>query len=979
MNPIRRYARAVPAVAMACVLAILASAAQAGLFPTYPTGTGAGVWEVDRYAPAGFANAGTVNGRPSVLALELSANDSQANRPPQFSTAFYNTQGRGMQHETGAYSVLYGSLYIPGAWATTNPGNALLNHRTDMWGVLSPATGGDVCAQSACNLFPYIGFTNASPTDALNAGGTGRMRVWDGNVGNVDLPTPVGYDRWTDVCIAFTGTELRFYLDGAQVYVQTNLAQGDDSYGPPTKWTRTIVQAYNFGTGYTANWSGLGAGKLDTTAVDSGNNQVTAPNTAFPVALGVIARDSGGAPLPCIPITFSAPVAGASASLSAVTVMTDRNGLATVNATANGTPGSYTVQAAAPGLTDVAINLTNQALPAAIVATGGGGQSTPVTTAFAQPLAARVTNAQAGPVAGATVTFTLPASGASGTFPGNVTTVNIVTDGTGTATSPVVTANATVGSYNATATVTGAAQPATFALTNTIVAATLSKSFAPSTIAPASTSVLTIALGNPNPVPLVLAQAFTDVMPAGVSVQGAVGGTCAGATASTGIVALPAGSSVPPGGCTIVVTVWSVTPGNAVNTTSTLVTQAGTAAAASATLVVATPGGVSAAKRFAPAAIKVGESSTLTITLGNTAAAPAVLRDAFTDVLPTGLVFEGGATGTCTGVTVAPAQLSMAAGNAIPVGGCTIVAVVRASSVGTFNNVTSSLATGAGNAPPASATLAVADGSPGVPLQKSFAPSTIAAGGTSTLTISFGNSSGVPAVLTAAFTDAMPAGVTMVGGNAGTCQGVTTTATAIGWAAGGVVPANGCTVVVTVTSSTVGTVTNVTSPVVTDRGSAPPASASITVAPIALTASGGGGQATPIGTSFAQPLVASVTSGGVPVAGIPVTFALPASLAAAQAVAAAGASATFAGGATTVVVPTNAQGVATSPVVVANGIEGSYTATATVAGLPPVTYALVNLPDSPVASQPIPATGPLGLLLLVLALAGCGMRAMRRR
>ena len=72
------------------------------------------------------------------------------------------------------------------------------------------------------------------------------------------------------------------------------------------------------------------------------------------------------------------------------------------------------------------------------------------------------------PKAGATVTFTIVAGGggASGTFPGAVTTVTATSDATGLAVAPDLTANGTTGTFTVTAAVTGAPTPATFTLTN---------------------------------------------------------------------------------------------------------------------------------------------------------------------------------------------------------------------------------------------------------------------------------------------------------------------------------------------------------------------------------------------------------------------------------------------------------------------------------------------------------------------------------
>jgi len=103
----------------------------------------------------------------------------------------------------------------------------------------------------------------------------------------------------------------------------------------------------------------------------------------------------------------------------------------------------------------------------AIAATSGSGQSAQVSVAFAAPLVATVT-ANGTPVGGVSVTFTAPASGASGTFATSGTaTETDTTSSSGVATSSAFTANSTAGGYSVTASVTGASTPASYSLTNT--------------------------------------------------------------------------------------------------------------------------------------------------------------------------------------------------------------------------------------------------------------------------------------------------------------------------------------------------------------------------------------------------------------------------------------------------------------------------------------------------------------------------------
>jgi hypothetical protein len=139
--------------------------------------------------------------------------------------------------------------------------------------------------------------------------------------------------------------------------------------------------------------------------------------------------------------------------------------------------GTYSVSASATGAAaNASFSLTNTAgAPANLAATSGGGQSASISTAFTNPLVATVTDGDGNGVAGQSVTFTAPASGASGLFADGGTpavTDTEVTDASGNATSTVFTANATVGGpYNVVAT-SGALTPVNFALTNTSVVIT---------------------------------------------------------------------------------------------------------------------------------------------------------------------------------------------------------------------------------------------------------------------------------------------------------------------------------------------------------------------------------------------------------------------------------------------------------------------------------------------------------------------------
>jgi hypothetical protein len=116
------------------------------------------------------------------------------------------------------------------------------------------------------------------------------------------------------------------------------------------------------------------------------------------------------------------------------------------------------------------VQYTPVAAPGSITGVAGDGQSATVGTAFATKLAAKVLDASSQPVAGVTVTFSVPGSGASAAFAGGSSTATATTGADGVATAPQLVANATAGSYQATATTAGLATQVSYSLTNTLAA-----------------------------------------------------------------------------------------------------------------------------------------------------------------------------------------------------------------------------------------------------------------------------------------------------------------------------------------------------------------------------------------------------------------------------------------------------------------------------------------------------------------------------
>src|SRR5262249_31045010 len=94
------------------------------------------------------------------------------------------------------------------------------------------------------------------------------------------------------------------------------------------------------------------AGPPASVTASGGTPQSTAVGTAFPSSLQVTVKDSNGDVLSGVAVTFTAPNAGASATLSnGSAATTNASGVASITATANGTVGPYSVTASVGALT----------------------------------------------------------------------------------------------------------------------------------------------------------------------------------------------------------------------------------------------------------------------------------------------------------------------------------------------------------------------------------------------------------------------------------------------------------------------------------------------------------------------------------------------------------------------------------------------------------------------------------------------------
>jgi uncharacterized repeat protein (TIGR01451 family) len=259
---------------------------------------------------------------------------------------------------------------------------------------------------------------------------------------------------------------------------------------------------------------------------------------------------------------------------------------------------------------------------------------------------------------------------------------------------------------------------------------TITKSFSPlsKTIIKGATSTLTFTINNTSAGNQALTGvAFTDVLPAGLSITDSSSTKCTSGTlttsAATRTIALTGGSLAAGGSCTFDVTVTGTTEGQYNNVSGFISsTESGisTIYATDSLAVIAPP---SIAKSFNQASILVGGTSTLAFTITNPNQLTALNGIGFTDTLPAGLTATNGTTNSLCGsgslVITGGNLLTFSGGSLSANSNCNFSVQVTGATIGTKNNITSAVTStegGPGNT--ASATLVVSNPVPLIGLNK---------------------------------------------------------------------------------------------------------------------------------------------------------------------------------------------------------------------------------------------------------------------
>lgn len=312
-----------------------------------------------------------------------------------------------------------------------------------------------------------------------------------------------------------------------------------------------------------------------------------------------------------------------------------------------------------------------------------------------------------------------------------------------------------------------------------------SKAFGPSTIGVGSTTTLTFTIDNAEQ-PVATGLAFTDVLPASVTIAtpAAASTTCSRGSAT--LTAPDGGTTISLSGgevsanatCTVSVNVTSSTVGTHTNVSGDLTSSAGNSGTATADLMVSAsvPGFT---KSFSPSTVAFGGRSRLTFTIDNGTNDSGVGSISFTDNLPVGMVVASpsNATTTCENENPAsfPAVFTASPGSGsitLNVPGfdfdgfralnpgevCTVEVDVRGNTVGSLSNISDNLVANGNNVGRASDVLDVVTAT--LQLTKTFTDDPVAPGGTVTLEFTLRNTNRSQTATDIAFSDDLDAALT---------------------------------------------------------------------------------------------------------------------------------------------------------------------------------------------------------------------------
>jgi hypothetical protein len=369
----------------------------------------------------------------------------------------------------------------------------------------------------------------------------------------------------------------------------------------------------------------------------------------------------------------------------------------------------------------------------------------------------------------------------------------------------------------------------------------ISMSWTPVTISVGETSDLLLAPFNPDESSTLHNIAFTDTLPAGLTIPNGtwVDGICTGTVTVTGNnhIAYSVTDLGPTWACPLHFTVTAVTAGTKVNSTGAITANGSGSNSATASLDVTEEAPPLISTAFGDDSIRLGASTSMSFTITNPNDNGGLSGVGFSDSLPAGLVIgnPNGLTGDCGGTVTAVAggsSLDLADLALDTAQACTFSVNVKGTSSGTKFNSTSPITSTEGGTGTTTSASIVVDTPPTVAI--SFGAATIGVGDPISLTFTIGNplftgqtGIGVSDVLPAGLVVATPNGLGGDCGSTVTAPAGGTTISLAGLSLAGFVS---CSFTVNVKATTSGTKVNSTDPITsTEGGTGIGATASITV------------------------------------------------------------------------------------------------------------------------------------------------------
>ena len=235
-------------------------------------------------------------------------------------------------------------------------------------------------------------------------------------------------------------------------------------------------------------------------------------------------------------------------------------------------------------------------------------------------------------------------------------------------------------------------------------APTLTKTFTSDPIIKGATSLLGFTLNNTQVGNVALTGiAFTDVLPAGLTVTDGSAAGCGGTVTRTAprTIALSGGTLTAGGSCSFNVTVTGATEGAYTNITGYVSTTEGGTSSSYATDTISVIAPPAIAKDFSPASILLNGTSELSFTVGNPNGHVALTGVDFSDTLPAGVtVASNGGVSACGGTltTTSPNAISLAGATLAEGAACTFAVTVTGVSTGTKVNTTGNVTSTEGGA-----------------------------------------------------------------------------------------------------------------------------------------------------------------------------------------------------------------------------------------------------------------------------------------